>query len=347
MTAPIAVAVVLGMIWMTPAFSLSDKGITLGIMTPTVVLEKQEEQYTGLAEFTIDAGTPLTVVVDVLDTWTDTNGRRISLPLGSTPMTGQDRLVTQSDVVDYSPSQGKQTVSVHLRIPSSSVEEVPLMAGVRITATEKPGHADPEDFKLVRSALVWVYAAVDEQSLSLSGYASDIHITRVGATDPTATEDSGPFRATTFVEKGPVGLFIATENRGNLFAFTTSEVSVTRVTWLGRRDLETEPLFRHTFRESVMLPGQTRTEVVSATSTIPASSAVVSVISEWGIYRITGTVSRYSGDPLDAISVPPTSRYFLVFPIRKALVVTTLGIVTILLVYRAGQLRAEPREPRP
>lgn len=347
MTAPIAVAFVLSMIWMTPAFSLSEKGITLGIMTPTVVLEKQEEQYSGVAQFTIDAGTPLTVVVDVLDTWTDTNGRRISLPLGSTPMTGKDRLVAQSDIVDYFPSQGKQTISVQLRIPSSSVEEVPLMAGIRITATEKPDHAIPEDFKLVRSALVWVYAAFDEQSLSLSGFASDIHITRVGATDPKATEDSGPFRATTFVEKGPVGLFIATENRGNLFAFTTSEVSVSKVNWFGRDDSETEPLFRHTFRESVMLPGQTRTEVVSATSTVPATSAVLSVISEWGLYRITGTVSRYSGDPLNVTSVTPTSRYFLVFPIRRALVLVTLGMVTILLVYRAGQLRAKQRQLDP
>jgi hypothetical protein len=345
--APIATAIVLGVVWTAPTFSLPERGTTIGIVTPTVVLVNQNAHYTGVAQFTINSDSPLTIVVDILDTWTNSESQRISLPLGSTPMSGKDRLEAHSDIVDYSPSQGKQTISVQLTIPSSSVKEAPLMAGVRITVIAEADHANTENLEIVRSALVWVYAAVDEQSLSLGGYASDIRITGVGATTPAATEDSGPFPTTRFVERGPVALFISTENRGNLFAFTTSEVSVTRVTWFGSEDVEADALFQHTFREAVMLPGQQRAEIVSATSSVPASSTVFSVISEWGIYRITGSVSRYSGNPLDVISVSPTSAYFLVFPIRRALTLVALGLITILLVYQAGKHRATEGALRP
>jgi hypothetical protein len=296
----------------------------VGIVTPSVFLEDQGNEYQGEVVFSLSGGEAMEITVEMLDSWSGENGQRISLPPGSTPLSGANRLALGSHATRYLPNGSVQKVSIPLRIGAESVREVPLLAAIRITLNDINAKPDEEKITIISSALAFVYAAPDEASLMAAGYSANVDVTRllVTALKKDMTPESS--NALTFVEGHPVAVAFESANTGSLFGFVTHTLTIGKKTWpwITRDDPEAA-VFKHLFAEVILIPGQTRWDYVPVTGQISGSTQEVNLLTDWGIYDITLLTDVHSGSGIPTQSVSTVT--FVVFPLRM-----TLGVLLVI-----------------
>ncbi len=309
----------------------------LGIITSSVVLEQQGPHYEGFVQFSVDGPTQMRLDVDTLDIWVNDKGEGVTLPPGSTPFSAKDRLTIRPDATTYSPADGRQIITISLSIPVADIDKRPLATGVRLTLRSESDTPPTDDIGLVSGALAFVYAAPPGISVDGQGFGPDIVLESLGVTSFGTPSTPGPLRSFTFVNSGPVTVFLDTENRGSLFAFTTQTMTIDRPQWWFSPETSDDPDFSYTSPESVLLPGQTRRDAADAVVQVVGASRDIDVLQQWGIYRLTGTVSFTTGNVTSEPIIYERSTYFLVFPLRQAL--GSLLAVTIVILFVVSLIR--------
>jgi hypothetical protein len=315
----------------------------LGIITSSVVLEQRGADYVGVVKFRIEGPTEMQLDIDTLDVWVDESGARITLPPGSTPFTADGRLNISSDATKYLPEEGPKILTLSLRSPAASIDQRPLVTGVRLTLRSDNPASTPEELGLVSAALALVYAAPPGGSLDGSEFRPDVIVEDIGVTNAGAASTSGPLRSFFFVNGGPVTAFLDTRNRGTLFAFATHSIRIDRMTWGTLRGGDDNVVFESMSGESVLLPGQSKRDIADVVGRIVGTERDIDVIQQWGLYRVTGTVSYTTGNASMQPIIAERSTHFLVFPFRQTLLFILVTAVVILAVLNIrGRRRAEP-----
>lgn len=320
----------------------------LGIVTPSVVMVDTGDVFEGEVKFSISGDTPVLLEVDVLDVWSNDRGQRVTLPLGSTPLSATDRLTISSDMSRYVPSGETQIVTLALSSIARDVRSVPLAAGVRVTLLPDPDAPDSENLGIIGAALAFVFAGPNPDVAARGGFSPGIVVNQLGVTPKPRDPDQDSVRSLTFVEQGPVAVFLDTTNEGNLFAFTSHTVTITQAGWWVLPEEATQEVFSHSFTESVLLPGQSQRKMVDATVTVIGSTLPLDVLTEWGLYSLTAETLHHTGGGLDTGAGEIQSRtvYFIVFPIRQALTLVVIAALVLVLVFRAGRQTAQSKESK-
>lgn len=332
----------------TPTEVTTSSANRLGIVTPSVLLIDTGEVFEGEVQFSISGDTPVSLEIDLLDVWSNDQGQRITLPLGSTPLSATDRLAISSDMTRYVPSGETQIVTLSLSSSADSIRNQPLAAGVRITLLADPDTPNSENVNIISAALAFVFAGPNPDVAASGGFSPGIVVNQLGVTPKPRDPDQDSVRSLTFVEQGPVAVFLDTTNEGNLFAFTSHTVTITQAGWWVLPEEATQEVFSHSFTESVLLPGQSQRKMVDATVTVIGSTLPLDVLTEWGLYSLTAETLHHTGGGLDTgAGVTQTHTvYFIVFPIRQALTLVVIAALVLVLVFRAGRQTALSKEPK-
>ena len=322
-----------------PGGSMADTGSPrLGIVTPSVVLAETDGLYVGDAVFSLSGGGAASIEADFIDIWSNDQGQRITLPVGSTPLTGADRLAISQSLTNYEPSGDTQFVTLSLSVPSASINEIPMVAGVRVTLTPS-NQGSGGSVNVIASAVSVVFAGPDAAIAARAGYAPDLVVDELGVTASSGETDDTTIRPLTFVEDPDVAVFLRTSNTGNIFTFARHTVTIRKAGWWLSPDEADVIAFTHTFDEAVVLPGQSRTLMVDATANVVGSSQRFPVLAEWGLYSLTAETLEHTGIGFgDTAEVSQRDVvHIVVFPLRQALTYLLVGLVVLALVFRVGR----------
>ena len=310
----------------------------LGIVTPTIGLIEKGGYFMGEVVFSISGDQPVTLEIDINDVWTNDQGRRTILPAGSTPLSAKNRLEISQDLVRYVPNGETQNVTVSLKARAEQIRTTPLAAGIKITLVEDRDPSSSQSPPIISSAMAFVFAGPEASLAALSGFAPMVVVDRLGVTPRLDDPEALDVRPLTFVESGPVAVFLDTSNLGTLFAFASHEISISKAGWWVNKENDLE-VFRHEFSEAVILPEQKRQHRVDATATLTGSPRPLDVLSDWGLYSLTAETFLHTGAGQDAEATPMRTDvvYFIVFPLRQALTLLVIGGLVLILVFRAGR----------
>jgi hypothetical protein len=320
-------------VWLSSAAMASESN-RIGIVTTSVVLEKNQENYVGEVIFSISGSKDMLLEVDLVDIWTDPQGNRITLAPGSTPLTGLGRLQIGKFQNEYIADGTNQQISIPVSITVDELSKAGLLSGVKLTMVEKT-ESESSPLKLISAAIAFVYGSgVDTDA---SGYLANFAIDSFVVAPLRTTDPSDPLGMLFFVENGPVELIFEGKNSGSLFAFVAHKLTLSKRFFGAEAGVTRETLLEKEFSEVSIIPGQVRRETVAATGVLQGSESIVDLVSDWGLYdaSLVTTTRSGSGDPV----VSGTTLTFLVFPVRSVAAVSILLGLAFFLVFRMGSAR--------
>lgn len=313
----------------------------LGIITPSVVLEDSGFTFTGEAVFSLSGDTPVDITIDLIDIWTNDSGDREMLPLGSSPLSGRDRLRVGVHPARYEPSGEEQRIVIPVSITKASLESAPLLAGVRITVLETETTSTDGPLRVIGSALAFVYAATEGSLLSFDGFSPAVTVTNLRVVPIPSADNLTTLPSLTFVDRGPVALAFDSDNDGSMFSFLTHSATITRWGWGAGSEA---PIFSHDVDEVTLIPGQARQDSIPVTARLAGSNREIDLLERWGIYEALLVSTSHTGSTSERVT--ETSILFVVFPVRVGLgllIAITLLVITGLRLARnwaqASQLR--------
>jgi hypothetical protein len=310
----------------------------LGIETPQVLLTPFGDEYAGEVVFLIEGELAVELSYEIVDAWASEDGQRISLPPGSTPLTGKDRLIIGTTSPEYVPNGEVQRISVPLTIDAESLLRTPLGAGIVITLLEieeKPGE---KPLRIVASALSYVFGVHEDYDGSTDEFTSDILVSEFIVSDLADTSRSGLGSPRTFVENGKLKAAVETRNSGTLFGFVSHLLVVRKVGWWVDPTERRIPLVDWHIDEYLLVPGQSTLHVIPLTATVAGSTLDINLVEDWGIYDATLVTSRHSG--FDTPSIDTETITIVVFPLRSAATLTIGALLLALLLFRWGSQRS-------
>jgi hypothetical protein len=315
-----------------------DEQVRLGIETPFVLLEAGDEYYTGIVRFSLANGVESDLSIELLDVWASDQRQRTTLPAGSTPTTGKDRLETRLESFGYVPDTETQMVEVAVSISAADLLKTPLNAAVKITVRPKEQSEAQGSIGIVASAVAFVFASHKDYDAAEGVFSFDVKNTDFMVSYLAESVNPSPRRSRTFIEDGLVTVSFETTNEGSLFAFVSHEISIRRAGfWVD--PLSTESLiFQTEIEQSIITPGQTRFRDVPLTARLEGSDEIASLVATWGLYDIILRTISNTGQG-DEIETFETITIF-VFPIRQ----TVLTLITIALI---ALLAVKSRKAKP
>jgi len=314
--------------------TIASEANRIGIVTTTVVLEKDRKSYVGEVVFSISGPKDMLLEVGLVDIWTDEQGNRITLPPGSTPLTGLGRLQIGKFQDEYIADGGKQLIAIPVSITADELSKAGLLSGVKLTLREK-AESQSGPLKLVSAAVAFVLASDGETDLSgyLGSFAIDSFIVApIGETKP-----SDPLRGLFFVENGPIEVIFEGKNSGSLFTFVSHKLTLSKRSLGAEAGAEREILLEKEYPEAAIIPGQVRRETAAATGVLQGSKSIVDLVSDWGLYDATLVTTTRDGIGEPVVSGKTLT--FLVFPVRSWAAVAILLALAFLLVFRLGSAR--------
>ena len=320
-------------VWLSSAATASESN-RIGIATTTVVLEKDRDNYVGEVIFSISGSKDMLLEVDLVDIWTDEQGDRITLPPGSTPLTGLGRLQIGSFQDEYISDGTKQQIAIPVSITADELSEAGLLSGVKLTMREEVKN-ESGSLKLVSSAVAFVFASGGDTDLS--GYLGNFVIDSFIVAPLGTIKPADPISNLFFVENGPVEIVFEGKNSGSLFAFVSHKLTLSKRSLGAEAGAEREVLLEKEYPEAAIIPGQIRRQTQAATGVLQGSESIVDLVSDWGLYDATlvTTTRSGSGDPV----VSGKTLTFLVFPVRSLAAVAILMGLAFSLVFRMGSAR--------
>lgn len=310
----------------------------IGIVTPTVVLENNRGNYVGEAIFSITGSKDMLLEVDLVDIWTDSQGNRITLSPGATPLTGLGRLLIGKFQTEYIADGTKQQISIPVSITADELSKAGLLSGVKLTMLEKAG-SESGTLKLISAAIAFVYASGGDTDLS--GYLANFTIDSFTVAPLGSTKPTDPLGRLFFVENGPVELVFEGRNSGSLFAFVSHRLTLSKRSFGDEAGVKRETLLEKEFPEVSVIPGQVRRDKVAATGVLQGSKSIVDLVSGWGLYDATLETTTRSGSEDPKVSQKTLT--FLVFPVRGWAAVSILLGLVFVLVFRLGFARRKSK----
>lgn len=306
----------------------------IGIVTPTVVLENTRDNYVGEVIFSISGSKDMLLEVDLVDIWTDSQGNRITLSPGATPLTGLGRLVIGKFQTEYIADGTKQQISIPVSITADELSKAALLSGVKLTMLEK-AESESNSLRLISSAIAFVFAAGGDTDLS--GYLANFTIDSFTVAPLGTIKPTDPLGRLFFVENGPVELIFEGKNSGSLFAFVSHRLTLSKRSFGDEAGVKRETLLEKEFSEVSVIPGQVRRDTVAATGVLQGSKSIVDLVSDWGLYDATLVTTSRSGSENPMVSSKTLN--FLVFPVRSWAAVSILLVIAFFLVFRLGSVR--------
>lgn len=314
----------------------------IGIVTPFVLLESGDEAYSGTVIFSVAEGGASDLTLELLDVWSSEDGQRTTLPLGSTPTTGENRLTWALSSSSYTPNGETQLVQVNLEIPTDALMRAPLSASVRLTVRPIADSDESAAVGIIASAIAFVFATHDDFQGSDGDFNAIIKNSNFAISYLSEATSSAPRRARLFLEgELPLASF-ETTNEGTLFAFVSHVLTIRKSGFWVDPLSDEAVVYQTDVEQSIITPGQSRLRDVPLTATLVGSDEVVSLVPQWGMYELILKTSYHSGgnqifDEYQALT-------FFVFPIRLMLMILIAVGLMILLVRRrinkeVGQVR--------
>lgn len=314
--------------------------VRLGIATPTVLLEAGDEFYTGTVRFSLENGVESDLSIELLDVWASDQRQRTTLPAGSTPTTGKDRLKTNLESLTYVPSGQRQIIEVGVSISARDLLERPLNAAVKITVMPKEQSESQGSIGIVASAVAFVFASHKDYDAAEGEFSFDVKNTEFMVSYLAESANPSPRRSRTFIEDGLVTVSFETANEGSLFAFVSHQINVRRAGfWVD--PLSTESLiFQTEIEQSIITPGQTRFRDVPLTARLEGSDEIASLVASWGLYDVILRTTSHTGQGDEIETFEKIT--IIVFPIRQTvLTLITLGLISLLAV---KSRKAKPKQ---
>jgi hypothetical protein len=322
----------------TSSASAETSQARIGIVTPFELLSPNEANYSGTVTFSISEGTRSELSLELLDVWSAEDGQRTTLPLGSTPTTGENRLAWSLSSVSYTPNGKTQLVQVSLEIPSDALMRAPLSAAVRLTVRPITDSDEPAAVGIIASAIAFVFATHEDFSDSGGDFTPVIKNSDFMISYLSESTSSTQRRARLFIEgELPLASF-ETKNEGSLFAFVSHELTIRKSGFWIDPLSEEAVVYQTKIEQSIITPGQSRTREIPLTAQLVGTDRVISRLADWGIYDLILKTSHHSGQP-DAVD-QFESITVVVFPFRQLIL---LIIVIALAVVLALGARARNR----
>jgi hypothetical protein len=326
----LAAALVLGVGPFPQPATAADEQARIGIVTPYVLLEPSGDFYTGFLAFSVAEGVESELTLELLDVWSTDEGERITLPAGSTPSSGKDRLTWSMSSTRYLPKVDSQIFRVELSIPTELLQRAPLSAAIRLTVSPAVAPSQPAAVGLVASAIAFAFASHPDSSHGNGGFEADIQNSNFMISD-LADRDNPSRRARMFVEDQLVLASFETSNEGSLFAFVSHELTIRKTGFWVDPLSEEAVAYQTKIEQSIITPGQSRTREIPLTAQLVGTDRVVSRVADWGIYELILKTSHHSGQP-DAVD-QFESITVVVFPFRQLIlliIVIALAVVLAL-----------------
>lgn len=339
-----ALVVLLTLFSIAPGLTLesvaNEKPNRISILTTTVQLSKVGQDFVGEAVFALEGDAAVSIEVDLVDVWTNETGSPVILPLGSTPLTGKDRVKFGLFPKKYEPTGEVQKITIPLSISASQLSGSGLITGVRLTARSLATSQDGNGVEIVASAVSYVIAITDQSQLDGfdTSFAVDSFIVRPIGSSEQESELSSMF----FVESGPAELVFQGSNSGEMFVLVSHSISLRSRDLFFQTPASKAQLLEKIIPEQVVIPGQFQTEAVPLTGSIPESGLIVDLVSEWGLYEATILTTTKSGSGLSTEAARTIT--FLVFPIRTAFGIVLALASLFLLMFRLGAGRRNARK---
>jgi hypothetical protein len=313
-----------------PALAQTDQ-VRLGIETPFVLLEAGDEFYTGTVSFSLAYGVESDLSIELLDVWASDQRQRTTLPSGSTPTTGKDRLEARLQSFSYVPSTETQMVEVGVSISAVDLLEKPLNAALKITVTPKEQSEPLGSIGIVASAVAFIFASHENYDSAEGEFSFDIKNTDFMVSYLAESVNPGPRRNRTFIDDGLVAVSFETTNEGSLFAFVSHQINVRKAGFWVDRFAAEALIFQTEIEQSIITPGQTRFREVPLTAQLAGSNEIASIVANWGLYDVILRTTSQTGQG-DEIETFETIT-ILVFPIRQTvLILITLGLIGLIAV---------------
>lgn len=312
----IVMILVLSSIFASEARAEASQG-RIGIVTPYVLLEPRGDFYTGTLTYSLVDGVTSDLSLELLDVWSSESGQRSTLPPGSTPTTGMNRLTWSLSTFRYYPTGEPQLVHVDLAIPSRMLKDAPLSSALRLTVRPISSGDQPEAISLVTSAIAFVFANHQDYASSDNGFEASIKNSNLMVSYLSDPAGSAPRRIRIFLDGELALASFETSNEGTLFAFVSHVLTIRNISsWIDPLS-EESVIFQEDVKQSIITPGQSRLREMPLTATLVGSDEVVSLVSNWGVYEmVLKTTYHYGGDDtFDEYQ----SVTFYVFPIHQAI----------------------------
>ena len=301
----------------------------IGIVTPFELLSPSGGNYSGTITFSIAEGSQSELTLELLDVWSSEDGQRTTLPLGSTPTTGKNRLAWSLSSLSYTPNGETQLVGVNLEISSDALMIAPLSAAVRLTVRPIADSDEPAAVGLIASAVAFVFATHEDFHDSGGDFTPLIKNSDFMISYLSESASSTQRRARLFIDRElPLASF-ETKNEGALFAFVSHELTIRRSGFWVDPLSDEAVVYRTNIEQSIITPGQSRLRAVPLTATLVGSDEVVSLVPQWGVYQLILKTSYHSGSAQTSDEYQSVT--FFVFPIRLTLMLLiALGLLVLL-----------------
>ena len=313
----------------------------IGIVTPFELLSPSEGHYSGTVTFSIAEGSKSELTLELLDVWSSEDGQRTTLPLGSTPTTGENRLAWSLSSLSYTPNGKTQLVQVNLEIPSYALMSAPLSAAVRLTVRPIADSDETAAVGIIASAIAFIFATHVDFPESGGDFTPLIKNSNFMISYLSESTSSTQRRARLFIESElPLASF-ETKNEGTLFAFVSHVLTIRRSGFWVDPLLDEAVVYQTNIEQSIITPGQSRLREVPLTATLVGSDEVVSLVPQWGVYELILKTSYHSGR--GQTSDEYHSLTFFVFPIRLTLMLLIAVGLLVLLVRRRIEIPVRPR----
>lgn len=301
----------------------------IGIVTPFELLSPSGGNYSGTVTFSIAEGSKSELTLELLDVWSSDDGQRTTLPLGSTPTTGENRLAWSLSSLSYTPNGETQLVQVNLEIPTDALMSAPLSAAVRLTVRPIADSDDPAAVGIIASAIAFVFATHGDFQDPGGDFAPLIKNSNFMISYLSESSSSTQRRARLFIESElPLASF-ETKNEGALFAFVSHVLTIRRSGFWVDPHLDEAVVYQTNIEQSIITPGQSRLREVPLTATLKGSDAVVSLVPQWGVYELILKTSYHTGNAQTRDEYQSVT--FFVFPIRLTLMLLiALGLLVLL-----------------
>jgi hypothetical protein len=261
--------------------------------------------------------------------WSTDDGERITLPAGSTPSSGKDRLAWSMSSTRYLPKMDSQIFRVELSIPTELLQQAPLSAAIRLTVSPVAAPSQPAAVGLVASAIAFAFASHPDSSRGNGGFDAEIQNSNLMISYLSEEGTTELRRSRIFVEGDLALASFSTSNQGSLFAFVSHTITI-RKTGFWVNPLAAESVvFQTSINPSIITPGQSRARELPLTAKLIGSERAVSLVSDWGIYELVLKTSHHSGvgDVVEQFE----SAIFVVFPVRQlALLLIALTMLVLL-----------------
>jgi hypothetical protein len=317
----------------------------IGIVTPSVFLQEIGGIYSGEVTFTISGPAAMALEVELLDAWSDDQGGRILLPAGTTPLSGNNRLMIGEHQDFYEPNNVPQRITIPVSIESELISSRPLLSAVRLVMRSKSVAEQDKPLGVVAAAASFVYAS--KTTLDTKVFAADYSVEKLAVAPISQKSSNDSLQHQFFIERGPAKVIFEAQNSGNLFTTISNTVTLNKLNlWPDSRAPAT-PLLSTDFAETLMLPLELRKESLSLVDVLAGSHREVDLLSDWGLYEVSVISTSLSGSMKEIVSVRTT--HFLVFPIRMLFTITIglLIIFLLLAIRRPSRTRLSKKPEKP